>query len=74
MTQQQYIIKRKLNIVELAEQLGNISSACRQLGVSRRHYYDIKTALEEEGVEGLLEQARNRPRIRSTASSVFPTS
>ena len=25
MTQQQYIIRRKLNIIELAEQLGNIS-------------------------------------------------
>ena len=63
MTQQQYIIKRKLNIVELSEQLGNISEACRRLGVSRRHYYDIKAALEEEGVAGLLEKARNKPRI-----------
>ena len=65
MTQQQYIIRRKLNIIDLASQLGNISDACRKLGVSRRHYYDIKAALEEEGVEGLLEQARNRPRVRN---------
>ncbi|HHN64268.1 MAG TPA: helix-turn-helix domain-containing protein, partial [Nitrospirae bacterium] len=63
MTQQQYIIRRKLNIIELAEQLGNISEACRKLGVSRQHYYDIKKALEEEGIEGLLEKARNKPRI-----------
>ena len=63
MTQQQYIIRRKLNILELAEQLGNISEACRKLGVSRQHYYDIKKALEEEGIEGLLEKARNKPRI-----------
>jgi len=63
MTQQQYIINRKLNIVELSEQLGNISEACRRLGVSRRHYYDIKKALEEEGISGLLEKARNKPRI-----------
>ena len=55
MTQQQYIIKRKLNIIELSEQLGNISEACRRLGVSRQHYYDIKAALEDEGIEGLLE-------------------
>jgi len=34
MTQQQYIIKRKLNIPELSEQLGNVSEACRRLGVS----------------------------------------
>lgn len=65
MTQQQYIIRRKLNIIDLAEQLGNISDACRRLGVSRQHYYDIKTALEEEGVEGLLEKARNKPRLNN---------
>lgn len=65
MTQQQYIIKRKLNIVELSEQLGNISEACRKLGVSRQHYYDIKSALEENGVQGLLEKARTNPRIRN---------
>ena len=68
MTQQQYIIKRKLNIVELSEQLGNISEACRRLGISRQHYYDIKSALEEEGVEGLLEKARSKPRIGNRVS------
>jgi len=65
MTQQKYIIRRKLNIVELSGQLGNISSACRKLGVSRRHYYDIKSALEEEGIEGLLEKARTNPRVKN---------
>lgn len=65
MTQQQYIIRRKMNIVQLSEQLGNISEACRRLGVSRQHYYDIKSALETEGVEGLLEKARNRPRFKN---------
>jgi len=65
MTQQQYIIRRKLNLVELSSQLGNISEACRKLGVSRQHYYDIKSALEEDGIEGLLEKARNRPRFRN---------
>ena len=63
MTHQQYIIRRKLNIIELSNQLGNISEACRKLGVSRQHYYDIKTALEQEGIEGLLEKARTKPRI-----------
>ncbi len=65
MTRQQYIIRRKLNIVDLAGQLGNISEACRKLGVSRRHFYDIKSALEEEGIEGLLEKARTTPRIKN---------
>ncbi len=63
MTQEQYLIKRKLNILELGQTLGNISDACRRLGVSRSHYYDIKNVIAEEGVEGLLEKSRRTPRI-----------
>jgi transposase InsO family protein len=63
MTQRQYIINRKLNILELGRTLGNISEACRKLGVSRQHYYDIKEAIEEEGLEGLLEKSRRAPRV-----------
>src|SRR5690606_25311909 len=63
MTQDQYIIQRKVNIVELGETLGNISEACRKLGVSRQHYYDIKNAILEDGIEGLLEKSRKSPRI-----------
>ena len=54
MTKDQYIIQRKVNIIELGATLGNISDACRKLGVSRQHYYDIKQAIEEDGIEGLL--------------------
>lgn len=63
MTQSQYIINRKLNILELGRALGNISEACRKLGISRQHYYDIKQAIDEEGLEGLLEKSRRVPRI-----------
>lgn len=63
MTQRQYIINRKLNILELGATLGNISAACRKLGISRQHYYDIKDAIAEEGLEGLLEKSRSMPRI-----------
>ena len=65
MTQSQYLIKRKLNILELGQTLGNISEACRKLGVSRQHYYDIKSAIEEDGLEGLMEKSRKAPRLRN---------
>ena len=68
MTQNQYVIRRKLNILELGEALGNISDACRKLGVSRQHYYDIKSAIEEEGLEGLIEKSRKVPRIGNRVS------
>ena len=48
MTQRQYIINRKLNIIELAEKLGNISEASRRLGVSRQHFYDLKGAVKQD--------------------------
>ena len=68
MTQEQYIINRKLNIVELSEQLGNISQACKNLGISRQHYYDIKGAIEEDGIEGLLEKSRSSARVGNRIS------
>lgn len=68
MNQSQYIINRKLNILELSETLGSISAACRNLGVSRQHYYDIKQAIQEDGLEGLLEKSRKSPRIGNRIS------
>ena len=62
MTRNQYIIRRKLNIVELGQALNNVSEACRKLGISRQHYYDIRKAIEEEGLDGLLEKSRRAPR------------
>jgi transposase InsO family protein len=62
MTRDQYIIRRKMNIVKLGQTLNNVSEACRKLGISRQHYYDIRKAIEEEGLEGLLEKSRRAPR------------
>jgi uncharacterized protein YutE (UPF0331/DUF86 family) len=64
-TEKQYLISRKLNVLDFADQMKNISEACRRLGVSRQHYYDIKNTLAEEGVEGLLEKTRQVARIRN---------
>jgi transposase InsO family protein len=65
MTREQYLINRKLNILDLGHQLENISGACRRLGISRQHFYDIKKAVEEEGVQGLLEKSRKAARVRN---------
>ncbi len=68
MTQEQYIINRKTNIVELGKVLGNISEACRRLGVSRQHYYDIKGTLKEEGLSGLIAKSKSKPKISDRVS------
>ena len=71
MTPTQYIIQRKLGILELGQTLGNISDACRKMGASRQHYYDIKTTLEEEGLEGLVEKTRRAPRIANRIDQII---
>ena len=68
MTEKQYLISRKLNVLDFADQMKNISEACRRLGVSRQHYYDIKSTLAEEGVEGLMEKTRKVARVRNRPS------
>jgi hypothetical protein len=57
-----------MNVVELAQTLGNFSEACRILNVSREHYYDIKSAIIEDGIDGLFEKSRKMPRIGNRLS------
>ena len=61
MTTQKELVKRKLSIPELAEYLKNVSQACKINGVSRQHFYDIKKACDEHGIEGLKEKSRRKP-------------
>jgi hypothetical protein len=63
MIQRQYIINRKLNVLELGSTPSKISEAYRRLRVSRRHYHDIKEAIEKEGLVGLLGKSQRAPRI-----------
>jgi hypothetical protein len=70
MTTQEKIAKGKLSILELAEYLKNVSQACRINGVSRQHFYDIKKAYDEHGLEGLKD--KNRMRLRRTTGIFRP--
>jgi len=63
MTPQEMLLKHKLSLLQLAEQLQNILLACKMMGVSRQHYYDIKERFEQAGVSGLHEKKRKFPRM-----------
>jgi transposase InsO family protein len=65
MTTQEKLIRKKQSLIELAEYLQNVSQACKINGVSRQHFYDIKKAYEEHGLEGLREKSRRRPCIKN---------
>jgi transposase InsO family protein len=65
MTTQQKLIKAKLNLLDLASYLGNVSEACRTLGYSRDTFYRVKKRYEEAGLEGLKEISRRKPNVRN---------
>ena len=44
---------RRRRVLTLAKELGNISEACRIVGVSRRSYYEWKRIADEHGIEAL---------------------
>lgn len=49
------IIKHKTGLLNLAEELGNVSKACQVMGFSRDTFYRYRAAVEEGGVDALFE-------------------
>jgi len=50
-------------MLSFADELQNISRACKVAGISRSHFYEVKGAFEQYGREGLAPRARRRPRM-----------
>ena len=46
-------VKNKLELLELADKLNNVSEACKIMGFSRDTYYRLKKAYSESGIEAL---------------------
>lgn len=55
------IVKHKVGLLNLADELGNIAKACKMMGVSRDTFYRYKEAVNEGGVEALLDRNRRAP-------------
>ena len=57
------IIKNKVGLLNLAEELGNISKACKLMGYSRDTFYRYRKAVEEGGVNQLIEKSKKVPKL-----------
>ena len=57
------IIKHKVGLLNLAEELGNVSKACQMMGMSRDTFYRYKSAVDDGGVEALFERTRRKPNL-----------
>lgn len=61
----QSIIKHKVGLLNLAEELKNVSQACRIMGVSRDTFYRVKEAKDSGGMEALLHKDRRRANLKN---------
>ena len=57
------IIKHKVGLLNLADELGNVSKACQVMGMSRDTFYRYKSAVDDGGVEALFERTRRKPNL-----------
>ncbi len=64
------IIKHKAGLLNLAEELHNVSRACKVMGVSRDTFYRYQELVEQGGVEALINQSRRAPNLKNRTDAL----
>ena len=59
------IIKHKVGLLNLAEELGNVSQACKIMGLSRDTFYRYKEAVDTGGIQSLFDSNRRQPNLKN---------
>ncbi len=63
------IIKHKAGLLNLAEELGNVSKACKVMGVSRDTFYRYQELVKEGGLDSLIEKSRRTSNVKNRVES-----
>jgi len=61
----QNTIKHKTGLLNLAEELGNISKACKVMGFSRDNFYRYRDARDQGGLDALFDKSRRQPNLKN---------
>ena len=69
----QNVIKHKVGLLNLAAELGNVSRACKVMGFSRDTFYRYQSALENGGVDALIDANRKKPNLRNRVDDAIET-
>lgn len=64
------IIKQKAGLLNLAEELQNVSKACKIMGVSRDTFYRYQELVQSDGLEGLINRERRVPNLKNRVDEV----
>lgn len=59
------IIKHKAGLLNLAQELNNVSKACKIMGVSRDTFYRYQELVEDGGIEALIDKSRRMPNLKN---------
>ena len=54
--QKDKVARRKLSLLQLSQELGNVSKACKLMGYSRQQFYEIRRNFQLYGAEGLVDR------------------